>query len=548
MKPGPKDNMKHLRFGWAAFASRQEGSALLSAAMFCAIASLLLGSVLMWTGNHGRLVNRQNEYQKAQYVAEAGAETIFAALRSNMVATGTAPNQSFLDGISTTKIPTSADDAVFASYRFVTSGGVSNKIAVTTAGTAAIAQLTSGTYAGLSAIATPYRIVSRVNSFNRPVRLTTGVQRDIAINYIPLFQFAVFYNLDMEIEPGPAMTISGKVHTNGDAYIAPDSSLTFQDTLTVQQDLNSGTVPGDTHKSSWADPIYNSTVTTGVSPLNLPIPTATNPHTLIEPPPASGPDPIASQRLYNQAGLRIRVANSGITVTDGSGTAVSGVTVASGIISTNKTMYNYREGNTTAITEIDISRLISLSKVPANGIVYVDDTRTVQADASVRLVNGSTLPAGGMSVVTPNPIYIQGNYNSTADAPSAIFADAVNILSGSWSDSNSNKGLSSRVASSTTINAALFTGIVPTAGNNYSGGLENLTRFHEDWSSKTFTYKGSMIVMFASQTATGIWGNSSYGAPTRAWSFDTQFLNPNTLPPGCPSVRTISRNGWAAVN
>ena len=97
----------------------------------------------------------------------------------------------------------------------------------------------------------------------------------------------------------------------------------------------------------------------------------------------------------------------------------------------------------------------------------------------------------------------RGNYNSDNDYPCALFADAINILSSSWSDANSAKAISSRVASSTTVNAAFYSGIVPTVTGKYSGGVENFPRFLEDWSNKTLTYCGSMVVMFNSQIATG---------------------------------------------
>lgn len=44
----------------------------------------------------------------------------------------------------------------------------------------------------------------------------TYAEQDLEISMMPLFQFAVFYNMDMEFGPGPNMTISGPVHTNGD--------------------------------------------------------------------------------------------------------------------------------------------------------------------------------------------------------------------------------------------------------------------------------------------------------------------------------------------
>ena len=73
----------------------------------------------------------------------------------------------------------------------------------------------------------------------------------------------------------------------------------------------------------------------------------------------------------------------------------------------------------------------------------------------MRLVNGSQLPADypGLTVSTPQPVYIWKNYNvmrqgvsatpgstSTANTyPAAVLADAVTILSTNWNDTITNK-------------------------------------------------------------------------------------------------------------
>jgi len=44
---------------------------------------------------------------------------------------------------------------------------------------------------------------------------------------IPIFQFAVFYTDDLEINPGPDMTLTGRVHTNGDLYLNCGGTLTL---------------------------------------------------------------------------------------------------------------------------------------------------------------------------------------------------------------------------------------------------------------------------------------------------------------------------------
>jgi len=44
---------------------------------------------------------------------------------------------------------------------------------------------------------------------------------------IPIFQFAVFYTEDLEINPGPNMTLRGRIHTNGDLFLNCGGTLTL---------------------------------------------------------------------------------------------------------------------------------------------------------------------------------------------------------------------------------------------------------------------------------------------------------------------------------
>jgi len=97
------------------------------------------------------------------------------------------------------------------------------------------------------------------------------------------------------------------------------------------------------------------------------------------------------------------------------------------------------------------------------------------------------------------------------------------VLSNNWVDTNAG---TQPTAKATTINAAFVAGNVPTTNSNYSGGVENYPRFVENWSGVRFNYVGSMVILFASQQATGPWKSSGvYSAPTRNWAYDKNFLN-----------------------
>ena len=57
---------------------------------------------------------------------------------------------------------------------------------------------------------------------------------------VPMFQFGAFYNKDLEIHPGPPMTLAGPVHSNGDLYVGSMTSFDVLAQLTTAGDLYQG--------------------------------------------------------------------------------------------------------------------------------------------------------------------------------------------------------------------------------------------------------------------------------------------------------------------
>ena len=59
---------------------------------------------------------------------------------------------------------------------------------------------------------------------------STGMQvisrcrETLQVRDAPIFSYAIFYNMDLEIAPGVSMEITGPVHTNGNLYVAPNPS------------------------------------------------------------------------------------------------------------------------------------------------------------------------------------------------------------------------------------------------------------------------------------------------------------------------------------
>jgi hypothetical protein len=165
---------------------------------------------------------------------------------------------------------------------------------------------------------------------------------------------------------------------------------------------------------------------------------------------------------------------------------------------------------------------------------------------AIRIKNGATINPIGLSIISGNPIYIQGSFNTGTWKPVVVIGDAINVLSNAWNDTTPTAG---RVASNTTVNAALVGGIVSSNGTNYSGGAENFIRLQENWSGKTFTYSGSIVELWQSAQATGVWTGSStvYTTPsTYSWTYDTRLATA-TLPGTFTLAAYLQQQRWYQV-
>ncbi len=93
--------------------------------------------------------------------------------------------------------------------------------------------ITAGDYQGLIGFVDRYAITSRASSN----RSSTAISREIQHQFIPLFQFGVFYDEDLEIYPGPEMTFEGRVHTNANLYMGAGTGITCNSYVTAGEQI-----------------------------------------------------------------------------------------------------------------------------------------------------------------------------------------------------------------------------------------------------------------------------------------------------------------------
>jgi hypothetical protein len=77
--------------------------------------------------------------------------------------------------------------------------------------------------AGIQTILTGFQLAATA----RVDRGSVTSNRLINTRATPIFQFAVFYTTDLEINPGPDMTLGGRVHSNSDMYLNCGGTLTM---------------------------------------------------------------------------------------------------------------------------------------------------------------------------------------------------------------------------------------------------------------------------------------------------------------------------------
>jgi len=487
---------------------------------------------------------------------------------------------------------------------------------------------------------------------------------------IPIFEYAIFYNLNMEINSGQPMEINGPVFCNqniweGSQFITFDSTVSAAGTndTTALDPFSTGYQP----QNGGATFSLPGQPTSGNQPLTIPIGSNTNsnptnteailnlPAAGLGVPNAAGYAVTNQIYLYNESDLIISNAFNGtnwgsltptgnvLTVyfndkfnavqmksvtndfyilrtpafTGGpiytnfvfpdtlvnrltrTNRCATNVLYAGWSFATNVTFYDYRESAVVQAIQIDVSQFdiwvtnniatngggqynaqCSSDKGHVIGSIYAYNSTPFNPTnlPAVRLINGQAMPSSyGLTVSTPQPLYVYGNYNvqqtnggatslgtnsTIYTYPAAILADAVTILSTNWNDGYTNEDPTGTTygAGDTTVNAAMLEGIVQSftdsgGTGHYSGGVENFLRLLEDWGSTgpsghrpILTYNGSIVVMFPSIYATNLWGGGYYGVPQRNWAFDLNFSRPDGsgMPPLSPSSRALVRGNWSA--
>ncbi len=502
----------------------ESGIALIATLIVLVLLAALTAAIAFSTVTSVRATGAAYHESRAFYAAEAGAEHAMAQLALRLK-----------DG------SLSDDDLASLNPPSVMTGFSYPYYGASKVGAPRQETISDGPHVGLYALVQTVEIVSQAMDkagTTDAVVLTT----DAAV--IPVFQFGVLYEKDLELNNGPLMVFGGRVHSNGNIYISADSALYDRDITTPNELYHDQKHSHDWENGIWIkksdgtyaildvfdsrffpDPEsfkmescarFDCKIRTNafdVDSLKVPLPDGMDPIELILPRDAGDTELEREAKLswlsdwYIEIDLSsISASGANICVVINAGSVrSSGITPSiaecnNGIFTwTWDAFYDGREVRFVDVLDIDVNKLGNwIGSFPDGNvrILYVTFTGTSTNDPKgdgifpiVRMKNGQKITWGPFTVATDHSLYTQGDYNSDEWKPAALIGDAINILSNAWQDSDQ-QVLVENPASETWVNAAILAGHTPTncdhedvgCSPTYGGGFENFQRFREDWS------------------------------------------------------------------
>lgn len=161
---------------------------------------------------------------QAFYGAEAGMEMMMSDL-SNLFSNNQAPTVSEIAALA--ESTPQLNGISFSEYAFDVPS--QNGVPVSTT-----QHISSGSNEGLMAQIVPMTLNITARSSGRS---EVKMRRQIEVALIPVFQFGIFSESDLSYFPGPAFDFAGRVHTNGNLFLAANNSVTFHSKISAAGDI-----------------------------------------------------------------------------------------------------------------------------------------------------------------------------------------------------------------------------------------------------------------------------------------------------------------------
>ncbi len=197
---------------------KERGAALAVSLIVVAILSIIALTALAFSSTEARIAGSDLQRTQTFYAAEASMEKMTNDF-SNLFRRKISPTAADLLAIRT-NYPAALQTEGFGFDQTLDEDSVRlNEMRATQGLPSNIyprINIAEGPYAGLYASIIPYKMTSTAK--REITRTEVKLEREFNNYLVPLFQFGMFSNEDIEIHPGPLMTFNGRIHTNQNIY------------------------------------------------------------------------------------------------------------------------------------------------------------------------------------------------------------------------------------------------------------------------------------------------------------------------------------------
>ena len=215
--------------------------ALVTVVIFCGVLALLAASMLRYSASERRGNERNRLILRAKNQAENVAVYAANQLSSKLYRMGSAPKMKFAWTGSTSKRIYPPPDSVVNSA-FSSAADVEVRAGIESASDYVLVNDTTDPNNGLQVSKARVPIIAKAKATHAALgSVNAYVEQDMEMALTPLFQFGMFYNMDLELYPSAAFTIAGPVHSNKRIMAKPDGTqniaITFLNRVSCAQGL-----------------------------------------------------------------------------------------------------------------------------------------------------------------------------------------------------------------------------------------------------------------------------------------------------------------------
>lgn len=107
---------------------------------------------------------------------------------------------------------------------------------------------------GLNALRDEWQIDSTATEKSSGVQV--ALRRKFYNNRVPIFQFGIFYDDDLEFHPGPRFDFGGRVHANGNLFLMAQTGLYFSSRVSSVGQIVTDVARNGRDWSQWGENVY----------------------------------------------------------------------------------------------------------------------------------------------------------------------------------------------------------------------------------------------------------------------------------------------------